>query len=110
MKKGKKTSEGHTQRVGLTNNPDRIKARKKAKQRHKEASKRAGFKKTVLQRHKAVDEYFKYREKIGSEIIKYTREYHAENGARCPWCDNFEKNDFKHCLHCGRIFVASEPV
>ena len=105
MKKGKKSSEGRSHRLSLTNNPDRIKTRKFSLERTKEAAKGAGFKKRML-RVTAVDEYFQWRQKNDPELVKFVREYHAGSDTECQWCEGFRTNAFAHCLHCGKVFIS----
>ena len=103
MKKRKKRDESRSHNFGLTNNPARLEAARKAFIRQKEAALKAGFKLVDLPKHKALDDYFQFVQHNAPEVISIIKNEARKDGF-CQWCEKLQEAGLGHCLHCGAMF------
>ncbi len=81
-------------------------ARKKTKERTKEAQKRNKIMDGIPLKLKktAMDDYFQWRQHQDPELVRITREAEAQTTEACSWCLKFLEAGYMHCPHCGKSF------
>lgn len=93
-------------REGLRWTKERRKAKREAKRRYTEATKKM-MDDLITQRElktMTIDSYFNWRQKIEPHIVKKTQ----EDQGNCLWCEKFAGLGFAICMNCGAPFLAGD--